>query len=74
MAFSPHTSHSLLVYNSLYKNNMQDSDGQYFLDLTYRLRLSKSKTDLLFSANNILNRSQYVQQFSNEIELVQSRF
>ncbi|TCV09617.1 hypothetical protein EDC17_104125 [Sphingobacterium alimentarium] len=74
VVFYPSEKHSLIVSNSLYTNNMKSQKDQYFLDLTYRYRVDKWKTDIELNGQNLLNNSQFVQQFSNTIELVQSTF
>lgn len=74
LVYSPTTNQSVSVSNSYYRNNIPSQKKQYFLDATYRYTFRKWKTDLEFTAYNLLNNSSYVQQFSSTYELVQSRF
>ena len=70
----PSDKHSLIISNSLYTNNMKSQGDQYFLDFTYRYRVEKWKTDIELNGQNLLNNNQFIQQFSNNIELIQSTF
>lgn len=70
----PSDKHSFIISNSLYTNNMKSQKKQFFLDITYRYRVEKWKTDIELNGQNLLNNSQFVQQFSNNIELIQSTF
>ncbi len=70
----PSDSHSLIIGNSLYTNNMKSQKDQYFLDLTYRYKVNKWKTDIELNGQNLLNNNRFVQQFSNNTELIQSTF
>ncbi|MFZ4260631.1 hypothetical protein ACFRAE_01215 [Sphingobacterium sp. HJSM2_6] len=70
----PSNKHSLTISNSLYTNNMKSQKDQYFLDFTYRYRVDKWKTDIELNGQNLLNNNQFIQQFSNNIELIQSTF
>jgi len=70
----PADKHSLIIGNSLYTNNMKSQRDQYFLDFTYRYRIEKWKTDIELNGQNLLNNNQFIQQFSNNIELIQSTF
>lgn len=70
----PADKHSLIISNSLYTNNMESQGDQYFLDFTYRYRIDKWKTDIELNGQNLLNNNQFIQQFSNNIELIQSTF
>lgn len=70
----PSDKHSLIINNSLYTNNMKSQKDQYFLDFTYRYRVDKWRTDIELNGQNILNNNQFIQQFSNYIELIQSTF
>lgn len=70
----PSDKHSLTISNSLYTNNMKSQCDQYFLDFTYRYRIDKWKTNIELNGQNLLNNNQFVQQFSNNTELIQSTF
>lgn len=70
----PSDKHSLTISNSLYSNNMKGQKDQYFLDFTYRYRVDKWKTDIELNGQNLFNNNQFIQQFSNNIELIQSTF
>ena len=70
----PSDKHSLTISNSLYTNNMISQKDQYFLDFSYRYRVDKWKTDIELNGQNLLNKNQFTQQFSNNIELIQSTF
>lgn len=70
----PQELHSLTLSNSLYNNNFQRQKNQYFLDVIYRYQIKKLKTDLEFSIQNILDNDQYIQQFVNEFQFIQSSF
>lgn len=70
----PREKHALTLSNSLYRNNMVGQKDQFFMDVGYRYRLEKWKTDVEFTAQNLLNNSRYTQQFTSNIELVQSYF
>jgi len=70
----PAEKHNLIINHSLYTNNMKSQKDQYFLDFTYRYRLDKWKTDIELIGQNLLNNKQFIQQFSNNIELIQSTF
>lgn len=74
LSIYPGDRHSLTVYNSYYGNNVSLQRAQYFLDAMYRYRVEKWKTDIEFSATNLLNNNQYLQQFSTNYQLVQSYF
>lgn len=62
------------VKNSLYHNNVPNQDDQFFIDVSYRYRVEKWKTDIELTAQNLLNNNNYLQQFSSNYELVQSYF
>jgi len=66
--------HSLTISKSLYTNNLKNQRDQYFLDFTYRYRIDKWKTDIELNGQNLFNNNRFVQQFSNNIELIQSTF
>lgn len=66
--------HTFFVQNFLYHHNIPQQRDQYFIDLNYRYTMKKWKTDLVLTGTNLLNNKEYVQQFSNDIELVQSYF
>lgn len=70
----PADKHSFTISNSLYTNNMKSQRDQYFLDISYRYRIDKWKTDLELIGQNLLNNNQFIQQFSNNIALIQSTF
>lgn len=70
----PHHRHAVTLSNSLYRNNIPGQKNQFFMDATYSYRLVKWKTDLEFTAQNLFDNSRFVQQISNNIELVQSYF
>ncbi len=70
----PADKHMIMVNNSYYGNNVSGYKDQFFLDATYRYRLEKWKTDIEFTAQNLLNNSRYVQQISTDYQLVQSYF
>jgi len=74
LVFYPWEKHALTLSNAYYHNNITGQRDQYFLDATYRYQLKKWKTDLELTAQNLLNNSRYVQQFSSDYELVQSYF
>jgi len=74
VVFYPSDKHSFIISNSLYTNNLKNQKDQYFLDFTYRYRLNKWKTDIELNGQNLFNNSQFVQEFSNNIELIQSTF
>jgi hypothetical protein len=74
LVFAPHDRHLISLSNSLYANNLKAQKSQYFMDATYRFRLSHWRTDLEFTASNILNNKNYLQQFSSDYELIQSYF
>jgi len=66
--------HTLMFNNSYYHNNIKEQGDQYFLDATYRYRLKKWKTDIELSAQNLLDNSRYIQQFSSDYQLVQTYY
>lgn len=70
----PHERHLITLSNSLYGNNVKAQKSQYFMDATYRFRLTHWRTDLELTASNILNNRNYLQQFSSDYELIQSYF
>lgn len=70
----PGDKHALMIYNSFYRNNIPSQRNQYFLDATYRYRVDKWRTDIELTANNLWNNNQYVQQYVNNYEWVQSYF
>jgi hypothetical protein len=74
LVISPADSYSFTVSNALYTNNMKNQGDQYFLDLSCRYQIKRWKTDLEFAGQNLLNNNQFIQQFSNNIELIQSYF
>lgn len=67
-------SQSIIINNSLYTNNMKSQKDQYFLDISYRYHVKKWKTDIELNGQNLLNNNMFAQQFSNNIELIQSTF
>lgn len=70
----PADKHTIMINSSYYGNNVDGYKDQFFLDATYRYRLEKWKTDIEFTAQNLLNNSRYVQQISNDYQLIQSYF
>lgn len=74
LMINPSDKHSFTISNSFYTNNLKSQKDQYFLDFTYRYRVDKWKTDIELNGQNLLNNSQFVQQFSNNIELIQTSF
>lgn len=74
LVISPHDRHLITLSNSLYANNVKAQKSQYFMDATYRFRLSHWRTDLELTATNILDNKNYLQQFSSDYELIQSYF
>jgi len=51
-----------------------EQQNQFFVDLRYRYTIKKWKTDLEFTAFNLLNNNNYVQQFATTYEFIQSSF
>ncbi|WP_400261558.1 hypothetical protein ACFX5U_17150 [Sphingobacterium sp. SG20118] len=74
LVFAPHDRHLITMSNSLYGNNVKAQKSQYFMDATYRFRLTHWRTDLELTGTNLLNNKNYLQQFSSDYELVQSYF
>ncbi|MGE8428404.1 MAG: hypothetical protein ACN6O7_11030 [Sphingobacterium sp.] len=74
LVIAPHDRHLITLSNSLYANNVKAQKSQYFMDATYRFRLSHWRTDLELTATNILNNKNYLQQFFSDYELIQSYF
>jgi len=74
LAINPGGDHGVMISNSLYSNNIPGQRNQYFLDAKYSYRIKKWKTDIEFMANNLLNNSEYIQQYSSNYEFVQSYF
>lgn len=74
LIFTPVDDHSLTAGNSLYINNIPGQKMQYFLDIGYRYHAAKWKTDIELTGQNLLNNNQFIQQYSSNIELVQSYF
>lgn len=72
--YSPTKQHGFVLYNAFYRNSIPGQRNQYFMDATYRYTLKKWKTDLEFTAFNLLDNTNYVQQFSTTYELVRSSF
>lgn len=66
--------HSIILSNTLYTNNIKSQKKQHFLDLTYRYHIKRWNTDIEVNGQNLLNKNQYVQQFSSTIELIQTAF
>lgn len=73
-SYYPTSNHSLSLQNAYYRNNIASQQNQFFMDATYRFTIKKWKTDLEFTAFNLLNNNNYVQQFSTTYELIQSSF
>lgn len=63
-----------LLHNSYYGNNMPDQKNQYFLDASYRYTIAKWRTDVMVTAQNILNNDRFLQQISTNYELLQTHF
>lgn len=70
----PRDRHMISLNNSFYHNNIAGQRNQYFLDVVYRYRVEKWRTDIEFTAQNLLNNSRYVQQYISSYEWIQSRF
>lgn len=66
--------HSIILSNTLYTNNIKSQKSQHFLDLTYRYHIKRWNTDIEVNGQNLLNKNQYVQQFSSTNELIQTAF
>jgi len=66
--------HSIILSNTLYTNNIKSQKNQHFLDLTYRYHIKRWNTDIEVNGQNLLNKNQYVQQFSSTNELIQTAF
>lgn len=73
-AFYPWNKHSLLIDNAFYTNSIPGQRAQYFLNANYRYRMDKWKTDIEFGVQNLFGNDRFIQQYSNDIELVQSYF
>lgn len=74
LRLAPHEHHAFTLANSLYRNNISGQKDQFFMDATYRYRVAKWRTDIEFTAQNLLNNDQYVQQLTSNIEVIQSYF
>lgn len=74
LSYYPTQSHSVSINNAYYRNNIVGQQNQFFVDARYRYTIQKWKTDLEFTAFNLLNNNSYVQQFSTTYELIQSSF
>lgn len=74
LVIHPGEVHSLHIHNSLYHNNVETQRNQFFLDVGYRYRVKKWKTDIELKAFNLFNNNNYLQQFSTDYELVQSYY
>ncbi|RYF20507.1 MAG: hypothetical protein EOO42_12290 [Flavobacteriales bacterium] len=70
----PIKKHIVTINNSFYSNNVSGQKNQYFLDMNYRYRIEKWKTDIELIGNNLLANSRYLQQYSSNYELVRSYF
>lgn len=74
LIISPLRQHSISINNSYYHNNISSETNQYFLDLNYQYRIKKWNVDLTFSAQNLLNNHEYIQQLSSSYQVVINRF
>ena len=72
--YYPAQSHNVSINNAYYRNNIVGQQNQFFVDVRYRYTIKKWKTDVEFTAFNLLNNNNYVQQFSTTYELIKSSF
>ncbi len=70
----PGERHSLTINNAYYRTNIPGLKNQYFLDIAYRYRIEKWKTDIEIAGQNLLNNERYTQQFSNDYQLIETYF
>lgn len=70
----PGDRHSLTISNAYYQTNITGLKNQYFLDISYRYRVEKWKTDIELTGQNLLNNKHYSQQFSNDYQLIETYF
>src|SRR5690606_36149676 len=66
--------HRLTINNAYYQTNIKGLKDQYFLDISYRYRVERWKTDIEISGQNLLNKDRYTQQFSTDYQLVETYF
>src|SRR3546814_11926573 len=62
----PSNRHSLIINNAYYRTNIPGLKNQYFLDISYRYRFEKWKTDIEIAGQNLLNNERYKQQLRSE--------
>lgn len=74
LMFYPIDGHAVTMSNSLYGNNYPGQENQFFIDAKYTYTVKKWKMDFELMANNLLNNDHYLQQFTTDIQLIQTYF